>query len=186
MTEYNSLMMESVINRISQLYERRVPTNLSCGILHKLCYMVDFEYYRRYERFLTGETYVRTRNGPVPIHFNKAVDELITDGRLHEGRGDELMPSSGLCKNRMYAEAPPTRNMNTLDDEWAGIAYHILPELPEGADEIIQRVVDEHIGKTARELEPVVKADPPYMMASEAQAIDYELVFYRNDEEVSE
>lgn len=182
---FDSLKMEAVINRIVNEYYYRNLTSesikLSRGILHKLCYMVDFKFYSLYDRSMTGETYVHSRNGPVPIHFNTTVDNLITDRRLVLDK-DDYSPLLTLDYT------PPVRKKMLPDDCQENydpildaIAYHRLPDITPDEASVIKEVVSAHIGKTARELEPIVKTDPPWVLSSEGQALDYELVFYRKN-----
>lgn len=181
--DYNSLKQESVLKAIVDEHatypsELRKPV-LSRGILHKLCYLVDFGYYELYGTSMTGETYVHTRNGPVPIHFNKSVDNLITDGWISPNEDDSFV--SNIIWNDRY-EPYHHRKVDDSETRYDGledIAYHPLTELLPGEVEVIRHVVRRYGAFTARQLEPIVKDDPPWEASSEGQALDYELVFYR-------
>ena len=181
--DYNSLRQESVLKTIVDehaiyLYEQR-KTTLNRGILHKLCYLVDFGYYELYGTSMTGETYVHTRNGPVPIHFKKSMDNLITDGWISMNENDSFV--SNIIWN---TRCGPHRHRRVDDseahyDDLEAIAYHPLPELSPEEIDVIKHVVRRYGAFTARQLEPIVKDDPPWEATSEGQALDYELVFYR-------
>ena len=188
MNGYDSLKQEAVLKAISdEYYKPRLfleNASLTRGVFHKLCYLVDFEYYRRYERSMTEEMYVHTRNGPVPIHFNKAIDNLITDGRISIGVGDSFVSHLigddehiSFIKHRR-----PVMNDVPYDERLREIAYHILPELRKDEIDVIRDVVSKYRGMTAKKMEPIVKNDPPWMLSSEGQEIDYEFVFYRDTE----
>lgn len=188
MNDYDPLKQEAVLNTISDEYHKPrlllKNASLTRGVFHKLCYLVDFEYYRRYERSMTGEIYVHTRNGPVPIHFNKAVDNLITDGRILIGDGDSFI-SHLISDDELISfvkHRRPVMNDVPYDERLREIAYHILPELRKDEIDVIRDVVSKYRGMTAKEMEPIVKKDPPWMLSSEGQEIDYELVFYRDTE----
>lgn len=187
MNSYNPLKQEAVLKAISDEYHQPrtivKSASLTRGVFHKLCYLVDFEYYRRYERSMTGEIYVHTRNGPVPIHFNKVVNNLITDGRMSIGDGDTF--NSPLTEFDGFSSSAKQRKLVMVDipyDEGLReIAYHILPELRKDELDVIRKIVSEYRDMTAREMEPIVRQDPPWRLSSEGQEIDYELVFYRNN-----
>ena len=181
--DYDSLKQESVLKSIVEEHavypcEMRKPV-LSRGILHKLCYLVDFGYYELYGTPMTGETYVHTRNGPVPIHFNRSVNNLITDGWISPIEGDSFVSNivwNARCRayrNRVVDDS------ETRYDDLEDIAYHPLPELSPEEVDFIRHVVRRYGAFTARQLEPIVKDDPPWESSSEGQALDYELVFYR-------
>ena len=187
MNSYDPLKQEAVLKAISDEYHlpRTIVkgASLTRGVFHKLCYLVDFEYYRRYEKSMTGEIYVHTRNGPVPIHFNKVVNNLITDGRMSIGEGDTFY--SPLTELDGFSSSAKQRKLVMVDipyDEGLReIAYHILPELRKDELDVIRKIVSEYRDMTAREMEPIVRHDPPWRLSSEGQEIDYELVFYRNN-----
>lgn len=44
----------------------------------------DFDHYEKYEKSISGETYIRKPKGPVPSHFFIAINELIDEGKINE------------------------------------------------------------------------------------------------------
>ncbi len=182
------LKLEAVLNSISIEYTRQKeiarPHGLTRGVFHKLCYLIDFEFYRLYGRSMSGETYVHTRNGPIPIHFNRTINELITDRRL-ETSDDSF--SSMVLNERTFIKVKAKTVDDRLsleseyDPELEDIAYHNIPELTDEENDVIRMIVRKYGNMTARELEPIVKSDPAWILSSEGQAMDYRLVFYRKD-----
>jgi uncharacterized phage-associated protein len=57
-----------------------------------ICYMVSGE-------SITGETYVKRQHGPVPRHVVKAVNELVSEGKIARGRVDHF----GFMKTEFIA-----------------------------------------------------------------------------------
>ncbi len=47
-------------------------------------YFSDFDNYEKYEKPISGETYIRKQMGPVPSHFFEAIGELIDEGKIAE------------------------------------------------------------------------------------------------------
>ncbi|WP_298501078.1 Panacea domain-containing protein [uncultured Methanobrevibacter sp.] len=73
--------------------------------LFKLLYFSDFDYYEKYEQPISGETYVRKTGCPVPSHFQKAIEELVGDGKIEE------------CPNYQYSSlAEPDLSSLTLNE----------------------------------------------------------------------
>lgn len=46
-------------------------------VLCTILYLVEFNYYERYGKFLTHETYIKSKNGIKPKHFKEISEELI-------------------------------------------------------------------------------------------------------------
>lgn len=184
----NPLKLEAVLNAISvECYYNRDtrPSRLTRGVFHKLCYLVDFEFYRLYGKSMSGETYVHTRNGPVPIHFNRAINELITDGKLIADENDSFSSTFKddyfAYKGRTVSSYSELLEEPEYDSELEDIAYHKIPKLTDEEKGVIRLIVRKYGNMTARELEPIVKNDPAWILSSEGQAMDYRLVFYRKD-----
>ncbi len=184
----NPLKLEAVLNAISvECYYNRDtrPSRLTRGVFHKLCYLVDFEFYRLYGKSMSGETYVHTRNGPVPIHFNRTINELITDGKLIVDENDSFSSTFKddyfAYKGRTVSSYSELLEEPEYDSELEDIAYHKIPKLTDEEKGVIRLIVRKYGNMTARELEPIVKNDPAWILSSEGQAMDYRLVFYRKD-----
>lgn len=50
--------------------------------ISNLLYLVDMEYYKFTGKFLTGETYIKTDDGAMGRHVNKALEELWREGAV--------------------------------------------------------------------------------------------------------
>jgi len=56
--------------------------NVGRTVLYKLLYFSDFDFYELYEESITGETYRKLPIGPVPEHFEMALNELEKEGKI--------------------------------------------------------------------------------------------------------
>lgn len=192
---HDTLRLEALINEIVQVSQntpdfvhdrytntntvdfpliRRKHISLVRENLYSLCYLTDFESYRLNFSSISGETYVRGRSRPVPIHFDKALDELITDGRLKEDGNGAFLPGPGREKDRSCSI-----DFDPLDE----LAYHVLPEFTAKEKDVIRSVFERCSCMGVRRMNSMIRDDPPYALACEDQAIDYELVFYREEEQ---
>ena len=59
---------------LSQSYNK---PHLGKTVLCTLLYFIDFNYYELYGKLLTKETYIKSKKGIKPEHFNKITEELI-------------------------------------------------------------------------------------------------------------
>ena len=55
-------------------------------VLHKLLYFSDFNYYKEFNQSITNESYVKKERGPVPIHFEMAIEELVEENKISLGK----------------------------------------------------------------------------------------------------
>ena len=69
-------------------------------VLHKLLYFSDFNYYEKYGQSITNETYTKKERGPVPIHFEEAIAELIDENKVRPGK--RRLPC-GKVMNRYFS-----------------------------------------------------------------------------------
>lgn len=170
----NTLKLESVLYQIALRHQRKdctkPPEVLSRGIFQKIGYCIDFGYYARYKKKLTGEIYVHSDNGPVPIHFDIAINNLITDDRLKISEDGCFEP----------VELEPGHEEQT-EPEFYGVAYHILPVLKEEEVDFINRVVDCLSRETEDELKERVNNDLAWISTKEGQVMDYGYSFYHGD-----
>lgn len=172
-----------ILSIVSKHHQYIHPTRLSLDTLHKLCYLVDSTFYQKYEISMTGESYIHTQNGPVPIHFDDSLDELITDNRVSVSDNGNITP----------CEAYGIRSDSVMDDlglyrvsmmrEFGHLSHHILPRPTPRENEIISEITSRYARMDSDRLEMVVKRDPGWKLSSEGQLIDYEYVFYRKDEQ---
>ena len=69
-------------------------------VLHKLLYFSDFNFYQLYNQSITNESYRKMERGPVPIHFEEAIEELVEEGKISLGK--RRLPC-GKIMNRYFS-----------------------------------------------------------------------------------
>ena len=175
--------MEMMIREIVSIhYQCKRPIHLTRNTLHKLCYLVDSTFYQRYEISMTGESYIHTSNGPIPIHFDDSLDELITDDRVSVNDDGTIVPCEACertCGSMMECCAPH----KVSDENGLGhLTYHVLPRPTPYEKDVIAEITSRYAGTDPDSLEIAVKRDPAWKLSSEGQLMDYEYVFYREDD----
>jgi len=128
-------------------------------VLFKLPYFSDFNYYELHEEKMTGETYRRIDHGPAPLHFNLAVGELESEGKIHHFDKDFHGKTQIKYKSLIEPE---------------------IDLLDESEMAVINAVIEKHGCMNATEISDLSHEDIPYMATKDKCSIDYELVFYRD------
>jgi len=105
--------------------------------LMKLVFLVDYEYYRRYKRTLTGATYVKYFYGP----FSKEIAEILDEMVAH----DLIQMESGISSSgNIYYVYKPTLLTEQLT--------HVVEKDPQ-----IKRIVDSVIRENIAPLEKILE-----------------------------
>ena len=134
--------------------------NVGETVIYKLLYFIDFDYYEKFEEQLIGAKYIKNHHGPTPVAFKKIVEQM-------QGKG-EIEPVKSKFFQYDQKKYLPLRkpDLNTIS---ARDIKHI--------DEILDKLGD----KTAKELSDYSHKDVPWITAEDGKPIEYEAVFYRND-----
>jgi transcriptional regulator with XRE-family HTH domain len=136
--------------------------NVGETVLYKLLYFVDFDYYEKHGRSITGLVYIKNHYGPTPAReFVEVVEHMKTAGEL------EVVETSYF--SHLQKKYLPIKRAN-LSSLSADEIKHIDSELDRLAD------------KTAAELSELSHKDMPWIAAKSGKRIDYQLVMYRTDE----
>jgi uncharacterized phage-associated protein len=130
-------------------------------VLYKLLYFSDFNYYELYEESLTGETYIRRDNGPVPNDFEIIKKELISEKKITEEK--EIVIT--YPKYHYTSKKAPIINFLTFEE----IAV---------IDDVINNLSD----MNASQISDYSHGDMPWQATKDKEVINYEYVFYRDDE----
>ena len=77
--EFNKEKFKNVLHYI--VYKCGLKNNVGRTVLHKLLYFSDFNYYQIFKESITNESYKKLSRGPVPIHFEEAMAELIEENK---------------------------------------------------------------------------------------------------------
>jgi hypothetical protein len=152
------------------LYFAEHVHNIGKVKLWKLLYYLDFDYYEQYQQSVTGETYLRWENGPVPsigatlLHFMDVNDDIT----LRE-------EPTGLQYPQLKIEARRVCDRAVFSDtEW----------------DMLEAVARKWRYHTGREMILATHGDVPWLRTKPNGVIPYALALYReegvNPNEVSE
>ncbi|MCQ2971644.1 MAG: SocA family protein [archaeon] len=125
-----------------------------CGIL----YFIDLNYYEVYGKFLTCETYIKSKKGIEPKHFKEVTEELIATDKLFLRRESYY----NRIIHRYYLTIIPQFKFSKKELE-------II-------DASIKRLKDNNASSITR----YAIKDPPLHIANFGEDIDYKYVFSRN------
>jgi transcriptional regulator with XRE-family HTH domain len=136
-------------------------SNVGEGVICKLLYFIDFDYYEKYEEQLIGAAYIKNHFGPTPVGFTDLIKEMKEQ--------NELIHITRKYFNFSQQKYLPRRKPNlTLFS--AQEIQHI--------DWVLERLSN----KNAKEMEEYTHRDVPWIITEKQSTIDYESVFYRTPE----
>ena len=121
-------------------------------------YFTDFNYYELYGEPLTKETYIKSKKGIQPIHFNKITEELIERKKIY------------FRKEAYYHTTLHKYYLNKIPN----IKY------PQKKRNIINTSIMYLITKNATSLLKYVSKDPPFKNTDFNQKIEYNNVYFRD------
>lgn len=128
--------------------------------LAKLLYYLDFDYYEKFQKYFTGETYKKLPMGPFPV----SLEEITID----------MVKKKNLVIEKI--------------DKWDGYkpteVYKVLkkPDISVFSNEerkMLNRIIKKYGHLNGKELENLTHAEAPYIGAEDKKEIPYELSFYR-------
>ena len=132
--------------------------NVGETVLYKLLYFSDFNYYELYEEHLTGAQYRRLPYGPVPQKLDDIIGQMIEKHQLQKVK----TTYHGLTQTRYLP-------LEKAD----------LTQLKASEKEVIDRVIEQMSDWSAAAISNYSHKDMPWLASKEGEAINYELVFYR-------
>lgn len=153
------LNKDKLANLILYILERCAgKPNVGETVLYKLLYFCDFNYYEIYEEHLSGATYRKLVNGPVPKEVPDMLSEMEALGMLKSFKVD-------------YFGYPQKRYLPLVSAN---------KKLFNGAElDVVDNVLDKLSGMSAAEISKYSHEDMPWKASKDRQVIDYELAFYR-------
>lgn len=137
--------------------------NIGMTAIYKLLYFIDFDYYEKYEEQLMGATYIKNHYGPTPIMFTKMIKEMKKSDEIEEVRSKYYNR-----EQKKYFLNPAYKNDITVLSSRE--IKHIDWELDRLSD------------KSVKELSDLSHEDMPWKVAKMGEVVEYNGVFYRNDE----
>lgn len=135
--------------------------NVGRVVLFKLLYFSDFDNYELYEQSISGETYLRKRMGPVPLHFQDAITELKKEGKINETTETVINFPKYKYSSLIQPDTSilSSKELQVIDDTINRISHFLSKEISEYSH-----------------------GDIPWRIAKEGEALNYEAVFYRDPE----
>ena len=134
-------------------------------VLHKLLYFSDFNYYELYEESITNESYRKLERGPVPIHFELAVTELMDEDKIRMGK--RRLPCEKVM-NRYFSLKEPENDLK--EDELS----------------VINEVIKNISHMNGKQIGEYSLYDEPVKITADDDIIDYNLVFSRSSKDKNE
>ncbi|MCK4661665.1 MAG: DUF4065 domain-containing protein [Bacteroidales bacterium] len=132
--------------------------NVGETLLYKLLYFSDFNYYELYEEHLSGAEYRKLPYGPAPQKFDSVINQMIVSKQLKRLKTD-------------YHGYPQTR--------YIPLSKANLLNLKASEKDVIDKVIDRYSDWSASAISDYSHKDMPWLASKDGEAIDYELVFYR-------
>lgn len=128
--------------------------------MYKLLYFLDFDFFEKHEKPITGDIYHKLQMGPAPSYFDPLADELKKEGLL-----DITKRKTGLgYKDTFVYKALSEPDMSIFNEE----------EI-----KMLKRIVKKYGDKTGAELEALTHKEAPYLAVEEGEEIPFELTHYR-------
>lgn len=127
-------------------------------VLHKLLYFSDFNYFELNEESITGESYKKMEKGPVPIHFELAIEELVDEGKVSLGK--RKLPCGKTMKKYFSLKEPE----NDLNEEEIYVINKAIKDL--------SHLNGKQIGEYSL-------SDEPVKQTKDNDIIDYDLALSR-------
>lgn len=128
--------------------------------LAKLLYFADFDFYEKYARSITGDTYRALPMGPFPAALEEVTGRLEQEQAL---RIESIENGGGLNPTEVYrAASSPDLSMLTAEE------MHML-----------DRIASKYGQLNGKQLEELSHAEAPYIGTSLREEIPYELTYYR-------
>lgn len=134
--------------------------NVGETVLYKLLYFIDFDYYEKHGKPITGLRYVKNHYGPTPQL--KSFDSVVKAMRK---RGELDVAETKFFKHRQKKYLP------VVEPSLDNLSAHELAHI----DEELARLGD----STATELTSLSHHDTPWIVAEDNKPIDYQYAMYR-------
>lgn len=154
--DFNEEKFKMVLHYI--IYKCGFRNTVGRTVLHKLLYFSDFNYFELNKESITNESYKKMERGPVPIHFESAIEELIEEKKISLGK--RKLPCGKVMK-RYYSLNEPEIDLSE-DEEY--VIINVIKEL--------SHMNGKQIGEYSLD-------DAPCKLSQENEIIDYNLVFSR-------
>ncbi|MDP3900249.1 MAG: Panacea domain-containing protein [bacterium] len=127
--------------------------------LAKLLYFVDFDFYEKFQKSLTGDVYKALPMGPFPVTMEKVLTDMVKEKKITIKFEKERVDYNPTEIYR--AEKKMEGSFSTEEQQ------------------ILDRVILKYGHLSGKQLEDLSHAEAPYIGTAPNQEIAYELAFYR-------
>lgn len=127
--------------------------------LAKLLYFADFDFYEKYEKSITGDTYNALPMGPVPSSLEEIAMAMVDQNKISI---DHVGGKNGYNPTEVY------RCLVGPDEA-----------LDESEIKMLDRVIARYGNLNGKQLQELSHAEAPYVGTPLREEIPYELAFYR-------
>lgn len=135
--------------------------NIGQTAIYKILYFIDFDFYEKHDRPITGLSYYHSHFGPTPgPTFDQLTKSLIDTGKLQ------------IVKAKFH-DKPQTRYLANADSDMTSLTGQELVH--------INAVLDRLSHKTASQISDYAHQDTPWVVTKPGQRINYRLSKYRTD-----
>ncbi|OGJ60400.1 hypothetical protein A3A67_04020 [Candidatus Peribacteria bacterium RIFCSPLOWO2_01_FULL_51_18] len=128
--------------------------------LAKLLYFIDFDFYEKYAKSITGDIYKALPMGPVPSALVSVTEEMIKMKILEVKKENEY---EGYIPTEIY------RSIKKPD----------LSIFSEEEIRMLKRVVKRYGHLSGKQLQDLTHAEAPYTAAKPNEEVPYEFTYYR-------
>ena len=135
--------------------------NIGQTVIYKILYFIDFDFYEKHDRPITGLSYYHNHFGPTPgPTFDQLTESLIDAGKLQ------------IVKTKFHNK-PQIRYLANADPDLTSLTGQELVHI----DEVLDRLSH----KTASQISDYAHRDTPWVVTKPGQRINYQLSKYRTD-----
>lgn len=128
--------------------------------MYKLLYFLDFDFFEKYEKPITGDIYHKLPMGPAPSYFDAIAVELHEEGKLKIGKG---RTGAGFNDAVVYKALEEPNLANFTNEE----------------KKMLDRVIKLYGNKSGAQLETLAHKEAPYLAVDEGEEMPLELAHYR-------
>lgn len=128
--------------------------------LAKLLYFVDFDFYEKYQKVITGDIYKALPMGPFPVELEQITSEMLKKKFL----------DINLIKEREGYLSTETYSCMSEPD----VSLFNVNEI-----KMLDRVITKYGHLNGKQLEELSHSEAPFIATKPKEKIPYELSFYR-------
>jgi len=135
--------------------------NIGEGVVCKLMYFIDFDFYEKFEEQIIGAKYIKNHFGPTPAAFPEIVKEMEKDGDL-------------ISVVKKYFQHDQKKYLPLRKANLSNFSAH--------EKDLIDWEIERFKDFNATKIKKYSHKDVPWIGTDDLQSIDYEAVFSRTDE----